>query len=157
MARQTPVRTCCPHCASQYDVPAAAVGHRARCAACKQVFRVTLLELPAATDSRPDSPLVGRSHARAMLDAGILRPPTEDDILRWLAEAAEEDDDRFAPDHDDDEEPGHTQAEWAAVIDSTADSASASQARVTRERMTWPRLSAAAEAGDMLDAVGERR
>lgn len=151
MARQTPVKTCCPHCASQYDVPAAAVGHRARCAACKQVFRVAPLESPATPAGRTDSPLVGRSHAGSMLDAGIPRPPSEDDILRWLAEAAEEDDDRFAPNRGDVDEPGHAQAEWAAMADSAA-----TQARPTRERMTRPRLSAAADRGDTLDAVGER-
>lgn len=54
------VSTRCPQCRKSYQVPAAVVGHRGRCAQCGHVFRVS------------------------------LPYPTEDDILQWLIEAGEE-------------------------------------------------------------------
>ncbi len=63
MSVKTTIQTKCPVCEKKYEVPATAVGHRARCAKCQSVFRV----------SEP-----------------LQRHPTEDDIMRWLNEAGEE-------------------------------------------------------------------
>lgn len=56
----------CPHCRRSYRVPPSAAGHRAHCHACGGMFRLV---------------------------EEILRPPTDEDVLRWLLEA-EEDEDR---------------------------------------------------------------
>jgi hypothetical protein len=63
MSTKLTIHTQCPVCSRRYDVPAKAVGHRARCTGCHSQFRVR---------ERP-------------------RHPTEDDILRWLSEAEEPD------------------------------------------------------------------
>jgi len=62
MLNKTTIMTRCPTCRGTYTVPAAAAGHRATCAKCKSVFRVT--------EYNPH--------------------PTEDDIIRWLNEGMEE-------------------------------------------------------------------
>jgi hypothetical protein len=61
----TPQRiTCvCPKCRAKYHVVATAVGHHARCRSCGTTFRVA---------------------------ERLGSPPTEDDILRWLREAEEQ-------------------------------------------------------------------
>ncbi len=63
MSTKPAIQTQCPVCTKRYDVPAAAIGHRAKCPKCRNVFRV-----------------VER-----------LRRPTEEDILRWLSEVEEPD------------------------------------------------------------------
>ncbi len=65
------IETQCPACQARYRVPGSSVGHHARCAKCRNSFLVTLM---AAKRGIP----------------GPGRPPTEDDILAWLNEGADE-------------------------------------------------------------------
>ena len=79
----------CPSCGTKYRLPTHAMGRRARCVKCQALFRVagsndsTFAPSPAAapvtTASTPASDTVRSADAR--------HPPTEDDILRWLADA----------------------------------------------------------------------
>ena len=65
------IETQCPACQARYRVPGFSVGHHARCAKCRNSFLVTEI---AARRNTP----------------GPGRPPTEDDILGWLNEGADE-------------------------------------------------------------------
>ncbi len=62
--RPEQIKCVCPACRTTYRVPARAIGHRARCHACGQIFR---------------------------LGEKVPRPATEDDIIRWLREAEDQD------------------------------------------------------------------
>lgn len=64
MSAAVNIKTQCPTCWAKYKVNARAFGRRARCPKCQSAFRV----------------------------GEKIRPPTEDDILRWLYEGMEEDD-----------------------------------------------------------------
>lgn len=66
------IETRCPACDAKYRVPASGVGRQARCVRCRTTFRV-----------------VDHGHKPAYPDG--RRPPTEDDILRWLNEGSDED------------------------------------------------------------------
>lgn len=68
------IKTRCPMCQTTYRVPNTQIGHRARCPKCDSVFRVTVPTLPTEDRRRP-------------------HVPTDDEILAWLNEAAERDDD----------------------------------------------------------------
>lgn len=75
MSATEKIKTRCPMCHAAYQVPNSTIGHRARCPKCDSVFRVMVPTLPVEDPSR-------RS-----------RVPTEDDILSWLNEGSERDDD----------------------------------------------------------------
>lgn len=70
------IETRCPACGAKYRVPEASEGHHARCLKCQTRFLV----------ARPEKkqPAVEQ-----------FRPPTEDDIMQWLNEGA--DDEFIAP------------------------------------------------------------
>lgn len=61
------IKCVCPACHTAYHIPAKALGRQARCRACGTTFRV---------------------------GERVPHPPTEDDVIRWLREA--EDDDEAA-------------------------------------------------------------
>lgn len=65
MASQADILIHCPHCQARYRLPVSSAGHRARCARCRQTFRI---------EAQPPR----------------FQPPTEDDILRWLCEGTED-------------------------------------------------------------------
>ena len=85
------VKTRCPLCAAQYDVRTSAVGHRARCAKCNAVFRVAPLQSTQANETGPPN----HTHQATINDRPQNEPPkrfpTEEDVLRWLNEADNED------------------------------------------------------------------
>jgi hypothetical protein len=58
------IKCVCPECRTAYHVLAKAMGHHAKCRSCGKTFRV---------------------------EESVLRPPTEDDIVRWLREAEDQD------------------------------------------------------------------
>ncbi len=58
------IKCVCPECRTTYHVPATAIGRHAKCRACGKTFRI------------------GKRVSRA---------PTEDDIIRWLREAEDQD------------------------------------------------------------------
>lgn len=90
MAARDEIKVRCPACGAKYRVPAKAVGQKARCVRCKSPFRVVdplpdSNRAPAAEKTRAQRPEPAR-------DSKTLRhPPTEDDIVRWLSEGADED------------------------------------------------------------------
>lgn len=112
MAAEPSIRTRCPACGAKYAVPAATVGHRARCIRCKGVFRVTdhshgssvagdrLVSRAADNSSSTLNPKrhgsstalnPGRHEGPGKEPHTLQRPPTDEDILRWLNEGNDED------------------------------------------------------------------
>jgi predicted Zn finger-like uncharacterized protein len=65
------IDTRCPACDTRYRVPSSSLGHRARCVKCRAAVRVS-------QDHRADHNS-SRHHS-----------PTEEDILKWLNEGADE-------------------------------------------------------------------
>jgi len=59
------VKCICPQCKANYQIPASALGHRAKCTTCGAVFR---------------------------LNEYYAQPPSEEDILQWLREAEDRED-----------------------------------------------------------------
>ncbi len=90
MAANDELKVRCPSCGSKYKVPANAVGQKLRCSKCQTAFRVTD---PRADSHRSPSPGAPSSPPRPTPEPGpgreadLKRPPTEEDILRWLSEA----------------------------------------------------------------------
>ena len=65
------IETRCPACNVKYHVPASSVGRHVRCVKCQTTFQIAQ-----------------NGHQQTL--PGARRAPTEDDILRWLSEGAEE-------------------------------------------------------------------
>ena len=91
MAADVEIRVRCPDCGAKYRFPASAAGRKARCAKCGRLFRAEA-PTPAPTASDGQAPAPGRAISAAhrnppRVPKGV---PTEDDILRWLAEAEDE-------------------------------------------------------------------
>jgi hypothetical protein len=85
MAANQEFKVHCPTCGAKYKFAAAVAGRKARCTQCQTVFRVasiTPTPKPAASSEQTSA-----AHVVHASHAGI---PTEDDILRWLAEADDE-------------------------------------------------------------------
>ena len=89
------IKCVCPECRTTYRVPATALGHNARCRACGKTFRV------------------GENS----------RPPTEDDIIRWLREV-------------EDQDEAAIERQQAATDELTAGSDAAFDARPPRKRLS---------------------
>ena len=97
------VKTRCPVCAARYDVRTATVGRRARCAKCDSVFRVAACR-PAGSNGTHHaaqvvhvaSTVVRVTSTKDQSNQVKRRIPTEDDVLRWLDEAQDEEDRELA-------------------------------------------------------------
>lgn len=95
MAANAELRVRCPSCGSKYKLPAGAVGRKVRCVKCATAFRVTD---PRGDSHRSPSPSPASSPPPRSPDpvseqppaAHGKRPPSEEDILRWLSEADDE-------------------------------------------------------------------
>lgn len=89
MATSVEVKAHCPSCGAKYRLAAGMIGRKARCAKCQTLFRIadpsipSPDSLPAALSSASSQP----SSPQALRNGDLKHPPTEDDILRWLAEA----------------------------------------------------------------------
>ena len=99
------VKVRCPSCAAIYRLADHAIGRKARCSKCRTLFRVaqpddsSVVASPAlaagAGGARlTDAVSIGSTASAAGMQAvqpgsatDAKRPPTEDDILRWLVEA----------------------------------------------------------------------
>ncbi len=104
MSSAASLKTRCPVCNRRYEIPASAAGHKVRCSQCQTVFRVpappAVRPAPAGpadkavktSTHRPAAPAAGPSPASDAARAREPRPPTEDDILRWLSEGEEDPD-----------------------------------------------------------------
>jgi predicted Zn finger-like uncharacterized protein len=84
MAADVEIRVRCPDCGAKYRLPASAAGRKARCAKCGRLFRAES-NTPGSNPSDRKAPVPQRS--RPHVPKGV---PSEDDILRWLAEAEDE-------------------------------------------------------------------
>jgi len=107
MAANAELKVRCPSCGAKYRFPAQAVGRKARCLKCRSVFRIAD---PRADSHRLPSPTQATSAPprpnKAAREGDLKRPPTEDDILRWLLEADDDADrERRSEMADKDEEP----------------------------------------------------
>jgi len=92
MAANDELKVRCPSCGSKYKLPADAVGRKLRCAKCHNAFRVTdpradSHRLPSPNDKQTSAPPRSSSPQNTEKPGPAKRPPTEDDILRWLNEA----------------------------------------------------------------------
>ncbi len=90
------IKCTCPECRTTYRVPATAAGRHAKCRACGRTFRIR---------------------------KRVWHAPTEDDIIRWLREA-------------DDEEEAAMERPQATPDDSLAGSAPEPDACPARKRLS---------------------
>ena len=104
MAASSELKARCPSCGTTYWLAAHAVGRKARCAQCKSLFLVsdpavesyfpaagtTLSEPEAQAREQCVEPAFCRSEStgwKPVPHERLPHPPTEEDILRWLADA----------------------------------------------------------------------
>lgn len=92
MAANDELKVRCPSCGTKYKLPASAVGRKVRCAKCHAAFRMTdprgdSHRMPSPHNKPTSAPPTAASPQKTEVPGSPKRPPTEDDILRWLSEA----------------------------------------------------------------------
>lgn len=96
MAGSSEVKAHCPSCGAKYKLPVSSLGRKARCAKCQTLFRVMNTsgpspdEPPAAVAASPATSTGRPTQTQTTYHNHPKHVPTEDDIIRWLAEAESE-------------------------------------------------------------------